>query len=33
MGEGVVCLEMWGLPYYIKVSLEIPHDAALGKKS
>ena len=27
MGGGV-CLEMGGLPYYIEVFLEIPHDAA-----
>ena len=25
---GGVCLEMGGLPYYIEVFLEIPHDAA-----
>ena len=25
--NGRVCLEMGGLPYYIEVFLEIPHDA------
>ena len=26
--KGGVCLEMGGLPYYIEVFLEIPHDPA-----